>query len=213
MAYKNVVLDCERHCHLHPGRCFSLRPSTIRTHVASHGVRPLASSGSPPYVLAVQGGAVNSRIPVVVVVVEDARASMSSSNIPLVLLRRYSKSSRPTLRRCWRLLGPPSRALGAHHSNNNHTGSRLHPLRGDLDNPPPEGTNAIAQARTPQTRPSGPAREKNFQMPIFRLEGTLSGSRLPPPRTYRRHRIEPWAELLHLQKTHPSRNGLHAIPG
>ncbi len=43
------------------------------------------------------------------------------------------------------------------------TGSRLQPLRGDPDNPPPKGTNAIAQTRTPQARPSGPAREKNFQ--------------------------------------------------
>ncbi len=41
-------------------------------------------------------------------------------------------------------------------------GSRLPPLRGEPDSPPPEGTNAIAQARTPQARPFGPAREKNL---------------------------------------------------
>ncbi len=39
---------------------------------------------------------------------------------------------------------------------------RLQPLRGDPDNPPPEGTNKLAQARTPQAWPSGPVREKNF---------------------------------------------------
>ncbi len=50
-------------------------------------------------------------------------------------------------------------------------GSRLQPLRGDPDNPPPEGTNTIAQARTPQARPSGPAREKYFQCRFFRLGG------------------------------------------
>ncbi len=40
---------------------------------------------------------------------------------------------------------------------------RLQPLRGDPDNPPPEGTNAIAQARTPQARLSKPAREKKHR--------------------------------------------------
>ncbi len=50
-------------------------------------------------------------------------------------------------------------------NNSGYSGSRLQPLRGDPDNPPPEGTNAIAQARTPQARPSGPAREKNFRSP------------------------------------------------
>ncbi len=42
------------------------------------------------------------------------------------------------------------------------SGSRLQPLRGDPENPPTEGANAIAQARTPQARPSGTAREKTF---------------------------------------------------
>ncbi len=32
------------------------------------------------------------------------------------------------------------------------SGSRLQPLRGDPDNPHPQGTNAIAQARTGSTR-------------------------------------------------------------
>ncbi len=54
--------------------------------------------------------------------------------------------------------------------NSSSTGSRLQPLRGDPDNPPPEGTNAIAQARTPQARPSGlPGRTSNA---IFSLRGT-----------------------------------------
>ncbi len=53
------------------------------------------------------------------------------------------------------------------YSQHQSSGSRLQPLRGDPDNPPPEGTNAIAQARTPQARPSGPAREKNFQCRFF----------------------------------------------
>ncbi len=77
-----------------------------------------------------------------------------------------------------------------------------------------EGTNAIAQARTPQARPSGPAREKNFHYRFFRIGGKLiSGSRLPPPpHTRQRRQNEPRAELLRLQETHPSRNGLHAMP-
>ncbi len=37
-------------------------------------------------------------------------------------------------------------------------GSRLQPLSGDPDDPPPEGTNAIAPARTQQARPSGRVR-------------------------------------------------------
>ncbi len=32
----------------------------------------------------------------------------------------HSESSRPTPRRCWRSLGPPSRALGARLNNNTH---------------------------------------------------------------------------------------------
>ncbi len=39
--------------------------------------------------------------------------------------------------------------------------SQLQPFHGDPDNPP-EGTNAIAQARTPQARPSGLVWEKKF---------------------------------------------------
>ncbi len=54
---------------------------------------------------------------------------------------------------------------------------------------------------------------RRISIAVFRLGGRVSGSRLPPPHTRRRHRIEPWAELLHLQKTHPLRNGLLAIPG
>ncbi len=42
---------------------------------------------------------------------------------------------------------------------------------------------------------------EKLPLPFFRLGGRLSGSRLSPPPTRRRHRIEPWAELLHLQKT------------
>ncbi len=46
----------------------------------------------------------------------------------------------------------------------------------------------------------------------------ISSSRLPPPpppppHTRQRRRNEPRAELLCLQKTHPSRNGLPAMPG
>ncbi len=52
-------------------------------------------------------------------------------------------------------------------NNNNNTGSRFQPLCGDPDNPHLEGPNAIAQARTPQARPSGPAREKNFHCRFF----------------------------------------------
>ncbi len=48
------------------------------------------------------------------------------------------------------------------HVDNNASGSRLQPLRGDPDNPPPEGTNA----HTPQARP----REKNFHC-RFSLRG------------------------------------------
>ncbi len=43
--------------------------------------------------------------------------------------------------------------------------------------------------------------------------GRLSGSRLHRPPTHRRHRTEPRPELLRLQKTHLSRNGLPAMPG
>ncbi len=58
------------------------------------------------------------------------------------------------------------------------SGSRSQAFRGGPDNPP-EGTKAIAQARTPQARPFGPARKKKFHCRFFAQERLLSGSRLP----------------------------------
>ncbi len=49
----------------------------------------------------------------------NTSSSMSSGNTLLVVLRPHSEFSRPTPRRCWRSLGPPSRALDAHLNNNN----------------------------------------------------------------------------------------------
>ncbi len=45
---------------------------------------------------------------------------MSSGNTHLVVLRSHSESSRPTPRRCWRSIGPVSRALGVRLNNNNN---------------------------------------------------------------------------------------------
>ncbi len=129
----------------------------------------------------------------------------------LVVLRPHPESSRPNPRRCWRSLGAPSRALCARIKNN--TGSRLQPIRGDPVNPPPEETNTIVQACTPQAQHSGPAREMNLHCRVFAYWGRLFGGRLPPPLTRRRRRFEPRAELLHLQKTYPSRIGQPAMPG
>ncbi len=46
----------------------------------------------------------------------------------------------------------------------------MQPLRVDPDNPPLEGTNEIAQARTPQARPSGPAGRRT-SITIFFAKG------------------------------------------
>ncbi len=45
---------------------------------------------------------------------------MAYGNTALIVLRPHSESSRPTPRRCWRSLGPLSRALGARLNNNTH---------------------------------------------------------------------------------------------
>ncbi len=73
----------------------------------------------------------------------------------------------------------------------------MQPLCGDPDNPPEEA-NAITQSRTP--------------LPFFNYWRLLSGSCLPASPIRRRHRIEPRIELLHLEKTHPSRDGRPAMP-
>ncbi len=44
----------------------------------------------------------------------EARTSTFSLNVPSVVLHLHSESSRPTLRRRWHSLVPPSRALGPH---------------------------------------------------------------------------------------------------
>ncbi len=66
-------------------------------HAAAQSVRPLVRSGSRPYVPTLQGGTVSSG---------TLAAEMPESD------------ERLTPRRCWRSLGPPSRALGARLNNN-----------------------------------------------------------------------------------------------
>ncbi len=64
------------------------------------------------------------------------------------------------------------------------------------------------------THPSGSVHHR-FIAVFFAQGGLFSGSRLPPPpppSSRRRHRNEPRVELLRLQKTYPSRNGLPAMP-
>ncbi len=95
-------------------------PSTSRAHTVPQGVRPPTGSGSRPYVPAVQGGGANTRT----LAAEMPQTSMASGNTPLVVLRPHSESSRPTPRRCWRSLGPLSRAVGARLNNNNNNNSR-----------------------------------------------------------------------------------------
>ncbi len=102
-----------------------------------------------------------------------APGSMQLDRTYLEVLLHPSRSLPPALKGCWRSQGSTSRRpLALKPQQQQQSGSRLQPLRGDPDNPPPEGTNAITQARTPQARTSGPAREKNFQCRFFRLGGT-----------------------------------------
>ncbi len=84
------------------------------------------------------------------------------------------------------------------------TTTTISSLRDDPNNPP-EGTNSTAQARTPQARLSGSAREKNVHCRFFAQGRLISGSR-------RRHRTQLRTELLRLRKAHPSRDGLPAMP-
>ncbi len=63
--------------------------------------------------------------------------------------------------------------------------SRLQPPLGDPDNPPPEGTNAIAQARTPQARPSGLVSVPSHVPPptVYALSTMQGDAEASPPTT------------------------------
>ncbi len=106
---RTFLLEGRLHRHLQPRRWRSPSPPTIRTHAASQGLRPLARSGSRPFTPAVQGGAANTRT------LAAQIPPVSISTAPLIVLRPHSQ---PTPRRCWRWLGPLSRALCARINNN-----------------------------------------------------------------------------------------------
>ncbi len=72
------------------------------TPAADQGERQLFRYGSRRYVPTVQRGAANS----------GTLAAEMPGNAPLVFLCSHSESSRPTPRRCWRSLGPPSMVPG-----------------------------------------------------------------------------------------------------
>ncbi len=86
-------------------------------------------------------------------------------------------------------------------------------LCGDPDNPPPEGSNAIAPHAPHRVGPPDrPGRRTSIA--VFSQRGDLFRQSSPPPLpTRRRHRTEPRAELLRSRETHPSRDGFPAMPG
>ncbi len=113
---RQFILEGRLHPHLQLGRYRSPSPTTMRTHTAAQGVRPLARSDGQPNVPTVQGGAANSR---------TLAAEVFSGNASLAILRSHSESSRPTSRTCWIKLGPLYKALGPrfNKNNNNNVGS------------------------------------------------------------------------------------------
>ncbi len=111
-ASKRFLLEGRLHRHIQRGRCRSPSPPTIRSHTASQCERSLTRSGNRPYVPYVQVVAAHAR---------SLAADMPKSRCPPAT---HSEYSWPTPIRCWRSLGPPSRALGVRlnssSKNSNH---------------------------------------------------------------------------------------------
>ncbi len=94
--WKFILVDI-LYSHLKMDRCRSPSPLSIRTHAAAQGVSPHSWHGHRLYVPTVRGGAATCLV-----------------DVPPI----HSESSQQAPRRCWRLLGPPTRDLGARFNDN-----------------------------------------------------------------------------------------------